>query len=93
MKKRGDVPIFYLYIHYMIKRRYRSEVVSKKDATKYLFEWRIPKELRPIVMKELEAFGLLDMKHRREIKLFDSCFNMDNLNEYKEDIGCFEKGH
>jgi len=34
--------------------------ISVKDAKKILFEWRIPKELRPVILKELEFLGLIE---------------------------------
>lgn len=90
MEKKRDIPIFYLYIHFMMKQRYRELEVSRKDVTSYLFEWRIPSDLRSVIIRELELFGLLDASHRRLVKLFESPFKLEDINKYKESIGMFE---
>ncbi|MFW6233418.1 MAG: hypothetical protein ACOC3Z_02025, partial [Nanoarchaeota archaeon] len=60
MKKRREIPcIFYLYIHSKMYLWASNKEVSKKDLKNFLFQWKIPKRLRPLIIKELEIMGLL----------------------------------
>ena len=91
MNKQGVIPcIFYFYIHYKLKEKYRiATVISIKEAMKFLFEWRIPKEIRPIIIKELEILNLIERINKKTVKINESNFTLDDLREYYEAMGIY----
>ena len=91
MNEQEVIPcIFYFYIHYKLKEKYRvATVLSTKEAMKFLFEWRIPKELRPIVIKELEILNLIERINKKTVKINDSNFILDDLREYNKAMGIY----
>lgn len=91
MNQREGIPcIFYFYIHYKLKEKYRvATVLSTKEAMKFLFEWRIPKELRPIIIKELEILQLIERINKKTIKINDSSFTLDDLRKYCLAVGIY----
>lgn len=93
MKQQEVIPcIFYFYIHYKLKEKHRvGTVLTIKEAMKFLFEWRIPKELRPIIIKELEILQLLEKINKKTVKINDSGFNLEDIREYYELLGIWKK--
>lgn len=82
--------IFYYYIHYKLKEEYRvATVISTKEAMKFLFEWRIPKKLRPIIIKELEILNLIERVNKKTVKINDSNFTLEDLREYNKAMGIY----
>lgn len=58
--KKEEVPyLFYYYIHFKLREYTKGKIISWKQATGYLAQWRIPKSLRKIMMKEMEALELI----------------------------------
>ena len=74
--------IFYLYLHSKLWEMTKGGVVSEKDLKKMLFQWKIPKNLRPLIIKELELLGLLEGEKRFLIKLNRPDFNEEKVNNY-----------
>ena len=72
---------FYFYIHSELKKKYNGNYVSIKEAKSFLFEWRIPKPLRPIILKELEKLGLIEREDRYTIKLKESKIDIENISQ------------
>ena len=91
MNKQEVIPcIFYYYIHYKLKEKYRvATVLSTKEVMKFLFEWRIPKELRPIIIKELEILQLIERVNKKTIKINDSSFTLSDLRKYCKAVNLY----
>ncbi len=81
--------IFYLYLHSKLWEMTKGEVVSEKDLKTMLFQWKIPKTIRPLILKEMELLGLIKEEGRRLIKLNRPTFNEDKVNEYYELLNIF----
>ena len=91
MNRKEVIPcIFYYYIHYQLKERFGEEKeVSKQEVIKYLFEWRIPTSIRPVIIKELEILNLVERINRKMIKLKKSDFTLEDIREFYKAVGIF----
>lgn len=82
--------VFYFYIHYKLKEKFNvATVLSTKETMNFLFEWRIPKEIRPIIIKELEMLGLIKRVNKKTIKIQDSKFNIEDVREFCKAVGIY----
>ncbi len=54
-------PIIYLYFHSKILK-WKGKEMNEKEFLSSFFQWRIPKPLRRLIMKEMEKMGLLEIK-------------------------------
>jgi len=89
-EKRSEIPCFlYLYIHSRIWEAFSSDKISIKDFSTYLFEWRLPKILRPLIIKEMQILGLITRTGKYEIKLSRPNFEILEYNKYYQDMGIF----
>lgn len=83
MKKEEIPKILYLYIHSILyKQTNGSHLFSLKDARSFLRQWRIPKKLRPIIIKELELMELIEKVDRITIEIKRPQINLDSPQEY-----------
>ena len=90
MEKKARIPcIFYLYVHYKIWDLIKGECISKKEFKKHLFQWKIPKELRPLIIKEMEMLGLIKKRGRYELKIVRPSFNDQSHKEYYEQFNIY----
>lgn len=78
--------IFYLYIHSKLAKR-SNGFMSLKEAVTYLHEWRLPKEIRVAIIKEMEILGLVKKVDRHSIIVFPSTFDVTNTNKIYELVG------
>lgn len=84
--------IIYLYIHSMMFQKFGEFELSEKELTSYLYEWRMPKELRPLIIKELECLDLLELSGKRpflRVQLKRSYFSLEDKNKYYELLDLF----
>jgi len=81
--------IFYLYIHKKIYERAAGNSMKVSELQMYLQEWRIPKNLRYLVIKDMEALGLLKLNGRRRVNINKPVFDEENLNQYYQEAGVF----
>lgn len=65
-------PIVYLYFHSKILN-WKGKNLSDKEFKSCFFQWRIPKNLREPIMKEMEKLGLIK-REKRNIELQDFYF-------------------
>ncbi len=56
-------PVIYLYFHSKIKE-WKGDKVKEKEFRNCLFQWRIPKNLRYPIMKEMEKMGLIKIEKK-----------------------------
>lgn len=81
--------IFYLYLHSKLWEMTKGEVVSEKDLKIMLFQWKIPKNIRPLIVKEMELLGLIKEEGRFSIRLNRPIFNEEKINEYYKLLNIF----
>lgn len=65
-------PIIYLYFHSKILN-WKGKEMKDKDFKSCFFQWRIPKNLRDPIMKEMQKLGLIKIE-KRNIYLEDFYF-------------------
>lgn len=76
-------PIIYLYFHAKILN-WKGKEMTDKEFKSCFFQWRIPKNLREPIMKEMQKIGLID-KEKRTIKLNDFYFEESKKEiDYKD---------
>ena len=75
MKKGGNISfVFYFYFISKLKEKTKSGIISREKAKSYLFEWRIPRQLRPVILKELVALDLLEKEGKGFFKRSSDIF-------------------
>jgi len=75
--------VFYFYIHHKLKEKYGELATLRiKEARSFLFEWRLPKNIRPLIIEELIMLNLIEKIDGRTIKLNKTKFIMDDLREF-----------
>lgn len=86
MKEKEEIPyILYLYIHSILyKQTNGSHIISLKDAKSFLFQWKIPKNLRAIVIRELELIGLIEKIDRITLEIKRPTINLDSPEDFFE---------
>lgn len=89
-QKEGIPCVFYFYIHYMLKKKYKvATVLSTKDVMQFFFEWRIPTSIRPVIIKELEILDLIERVNKKSIKIKDSSFTLEDVREFYKAVGIY----
>jgi len=81
--------IFYLYLHSKLYDGMLTKEVSIKELKEKLFQWKLPRKIRPLIIKELEMLGLIKKKGRFDVIMTKPEFTEDNLNGYYESLGFF----
>jgi len=86
-----EIPcILYLYIHAKLKSLLGNQIIChEKELRSYLFQWRIPLSLRPLIIKEMELLGLIKRKNRFIIEINNSKFNFEDIRGYYEELGLY----
>lgn len=81
---------WYFYIHSKLKERSINNQLNLNEAKSFLFEWRVPKWLRPVVLKEMENMELIKLENRNTI-IFNKCdIDIDNISNIFNNVGLFE---
>ena len=90
MVKGVNIPcIFNLYLHSKLWEMTKGEIISIKDIKKMLFQWKIPSNLRVLVIKEMQLMGLIKKEGRYNIKFNRPKFNEDKVSEYYQLLKIF----
>jgi hypothetical protein len=88
MKKEEEIPIYYLYLHSKIWES-KGSFASEKEIKEYLFQWKIPKKIRALIIKELMSMKLLEKDTKNNILINRPEFSLENINKYYEKFGIF----
>lgn len=81
MDEEKETPkFFYLYIHSKLAEHSTNYIISKRDAISYLHEWRLPKVLRVLIIRELEILGLLEKQSKNLLKIKRPEINFSEIN-------------
>lgn len=80
--------IFYLYIHSKIYQKTRGNPIKLKEAKQYLFQWKIPEKIRPLIIREMELLELVEQKGGR-LYLNYPKIDIEDCNNYYEVLGFY----
>lgn len=91
MNNKEVIPcIFYFYIHYMLKEKFKEgAVLSTKEVMNFLFEWRLPTSIRPVIIKELEILNLIERINKKTIKINQSDFTLEDVRRFYSAVGIY----
>ena len=90
MREVNKIPcLYYLYLHSKIWEMSQTHLIQEKELRKYLFQWKIPDKMRPLIIKELILLGLLENDKQYVLKIKRPVFSEEGLNEYYERLGLF----
>ncbi len=90
MEDKIEIPcIFYLYLHSKIFEKTKGRETPTKELQTYLFQWKIPKQLRWLILKELEMLKLIEIK-RYTTEINRPQFKIDDYYKYYEAVGVIE---
>lgn len=90
MKKEGKIPhIYYLYLHSKIWEMAQGRLIKEKDLKQYLFQWKIPKKMKILIIKELIILGLLEKEEKYLLRITRPSFSIENLNKYYQELKIF----
>lgn len=92
MKNKKGIPfVFYFYLHSKLREFSKRERISKKKVRTFLHHWRIPKNMRPVIVKEMELLGLIKEDGRLHYRIKESSSDLFDLNRIYETLGLWEK--
>jgi len=91
MNKKPIFYFWYFYIHSILEKKAREGFLKYKEAKKILFQWRIPKFSRELIIKELENLGLVKRINKGELRLNKSPIDINNHSEVYRLVGCYPK--
>ena len=83
---------FYYYLHFSLISMLlckNTRIISVKEFEDGMFQWIIPKALRPVVTKELEMLNLIQRINKNEIEIKDSEYNPEDLRKFYESVGLY----
>ena len=91
MKKEVKMPcIFYHYIYSRIREKFpRQKEITVKEAKKVFYTWRIPKNLQPVMIRELELLGLIKRKRYFYLELFEEKIDFDDTSSIYKEAGIY----
>lgn len=90
VKKESKIPcVFYLYLHSKIFEKTHGEDIEMNEVINYMFQWSIPKQIRYLILKEMERLKLIKIKNRFYIELNKPDFNLNDVNKYYQKLGIF----
>ena len=86
--------IIYLYIHTKIGEPIWNGhlgdcTMSICEVKKKMYLWRIPDELRPIIIKVWEQMGIVEKVNKKKIKFIKTEFDLSKVNKMYENFGIF----
>ena len=78
---------WYIYIHSKLKERSNNNLLNLNEAKSILFEWRVPKNLRSVIIKELEQLELIEKIDKQTIKLKPCKHSIEDLTKIYIHVG------
>lgn len=91
MQKSSNLGFFYFYIHSKLRERAKCNLMSLEEARTFLFEWRLPKHGRIIVLRELELMGLIERINKNTIRLMPTDFPLNNVSRLYDMVGLIKE--
>ena len=95
MRKKNNlsIKILYLVVHKRLYTKYgRRNILSIKDFFAFLGEmYRVPKNLRAVILREMEILNMIEKINRREIKILPLFTDPEeNVNKFYDELGLFD---
>lgn len=91
--KKEKVGLFYLYIYSKMYDHFAIDLnsprVQKKEVSLFLRNWRIPKIIRPIFLKELENAGLLLLRNGAMGTATLKPIKLKPINDYYKELNFY----
>ena len=88
MNKKEDIPkVFYFYLHSKLMENAKEDKMEMGELRWRLFQWKIPKELRTLIIAELIHLKLIDKLSQHEVRFNKSIFDINNLQRYYIELG------
>jgi len=91
MKKKLEIGLLYISLHNLLRKKVGiNRYISKKDFYTILGKhFLIPKNIRIIVIKEMENKGLVTQE-KEDIKILDCEWDLEhNTNQWFQKVGIF----
>ena len=91
-KKQLNIGLLYISLHNLLKRRVGiNRYISRKDFYTILGKhFLIPKNIRIVVIKEMEQRGLVKQETKNDIKILNCDLDMENnLSSWFQKVGIF----
>lgn len=90
LKKEKEIPcVFYLYLHSKIFEKTRGEDIKLNEVISYMFQWSIPKQIRYLILKEMERLELIKIRDKYVVELNKPKFNIEDVNKFYHKLGIF----
>ena len=80
--------VLYLFLHSKIFHRF-GYATNRKEVSSYMFEWRIPKKLRPLILREMIIMELIKKVDKMALEITKPKFNEEDLSKYYEMLGFY----
>lgn len=90
--KKLDIGLLYISLHNLLRKKIGvNRYISKKDFYTILGKhFLIPKNIRIVVIKEMENRGLVKQETKENIKILDCDLDMkSNINNWYQKVGIF----
>lgn len=88
-----DIPyVLYFYIQEWVSRpafEKGNGIMSEKDVRSRMFQYRIPENLRPAIIKIWEQLGIAKRINKLEIQFTKTDFNINDLRYVNEVLGIY----
>jgi hypothetical protein len=86
--------IFYLYLHSQVgnlafEKGCKDGTLSIAETYSRMFQWRIPNNMKPIILKIWLNLGIVKRLDRRTIQFIKTGFNKNNLGDVYDKLGLF----
>jgi len=91
-KKELNIGLLYISLHSLLRKRVGiNRYISRKDFYTILGKhFLIPKNIRIIVIKEMEERGLVKQETKEDIKILDCDLDVENnTNQWFQKVGIF----
>lgn len=89
-EKTLKISLLYLSLHNLLKRKYGiNKTISRKQLYCILGKhYLVDKRLRPVIIKEMESFNLINKIDRENIKILDCTFDPEkDANKFYKAFG------
>jgi hypothetical protein len=92
--KKEDIPyVLYFYIQEWVSKpsfeKGKDGIMKEEEVRSRMFEWRIPNNLKPVIIKVWERIGIAKRINRKEIKFTKTDFNINDLRYINEELGIY----
>lgn len=90
MNNNKRIPSLYVCLYEKFLNASKNFQLPRREA-KFIIavSFHIPKVLKPVVLKEMEQFGLIEKHSTARIKITDPKIKLENTSEVYEKVGLY----